>query len=184
MKKICCTSVLIGFLTALLSFSAVAMEYKHTLENKKMTFSWSYDDENLYVKISGKTKSWVGIGFNPEKAMSGANIILGYVKKGKLNIEDHYGNRKTGHKSDKALGGTDDFKDAVGTEEKGVTTISFTLPLKLSEKWDNAKKPIDPEGKTLVMLALGKRGDNFSSLHEYRWMYEVNLATGESKKLR
>lgn len=184
MKKIICTSVLIGLLALAMPMALSAMEYKHTLENKKMTLSWAYDDENLYVKVSGKTKSWVGVGFNPEKAMSGANIIVGYVKKGKVKIEDHYGNRKTGHKSDKKLGGTDDVKDAVGTEEKGVTTISFTMPLKTSDEYDKMAKPIDPNGTTLVMLALGKRGDNFTSLHEYRWIYEVNLSTGESKKLR
>ena len=69
--------------------SAIAGDYQHTLDiqDKKMTFSWTLNEDTIDIQISAKTTGWVGIGFNPETSMLGANIILGYVKKGKVKIK-------------------------------------------------------------------------------------------------
>lgn len=181
MKKIAVLSLLIGLSLLFLPLTAIAIEYQHTLDADKMQFSWSVDEDNIYVEISAKTKSWVGIGFDPEKAMQGADIVIGYVKKGKVKIEDHYGNRKTGHQKDTKLGGTNDVKESSGSEEGGVTTISFTLPLKTEDKWD---KPLDPSKSVKIMLAHGKGRDSLKSAHPFRALYEVNLSSGESTKIK
>lgn len=181
MKKIFFTIILVGFLAFLLPIAASAMEYQHILEAKEMQFSWSIDDKNIHIMISAKTTSWVAIGFEPENAMQGANIVIGYIKNGTPKIEDHYGIRKTGHTSDKKLGGTDDVINPSGQEEGGVTTISFTLPLITEDKWD---KPIKPSGTTRIILAHGQGRDSFSSVHPFRTVYDIDLSTGESKKIK
>ena len=65
---------------------ATANEYPHKLEAKNMTVFWRIDKEQIHVKLTAKTTGWVAIGFDPEKAMQGADIIIGAVKKGKVKI--------------------------------------------------------------------------------------------------
>lgn len=164
--------------------AASAMEYQHTLEVRDMVFSWSLDGDNIHIELSAKTTGWVGIGFSPEKAMQGANIIIGAVKGERFKVEDHYGDRKRNHNSDKKLGGTDNVSNAKGSEKDGFTTISFTYPLKTDDKWD---KPITTDGAIKLMLAYGRDGKDklmTKATHKYRTIYEVNLSTGENKKIK
>lgn len=161
--------------------AASAMDYQHTLEDKDMTFSWTVETDKIHVKLSAKTTGWVGIGFDPEKAMQGANIIIGAVKKGKFKVEDHYGDKKRGHSSDKKLGGKDDVLNASGSEADGMTTISFSIPLNTGDKYD---KPISADGFTKIMLAYGGGKDSFRTRHPYKSIFDVNLTSGENKKIK
>jgi len=113
--------------------------------------------------------------------MKDANFVLGYVKNGKAKIKDEYGDKGTGHKSDKKLGGTVDAVLVGGTEEGGVTTIEFTLPLNSGDKYDGA---LDVNGDTVVLLAYGAGRDSFKSKHKYRVSYKVNLGSGTAEKLK
>jgi hypothetical protein len=160
---------------------ASAMDYDHKLEVKNMQFSWTVDGDQIHVKLSAKTTGWVAIGFYPEKAMAGANIIIGAVKNGKFKIEDHYANKSRGHSSDEKLGGKNDVLNPSGSEKNGVTTISFTLPLDTGDKFD---KPINPEGTSKIMLAYGSGRDSFKARHPFRTIYEINFSTGETKKIK
>lgn len=161
--------------------AALAADYDHMLQAKDMEVHWRVDGEQIHLKLSAKTTGWVGIGFGPENAMKGADIIIGAVKKGKVRIEDHYGDRKRGHSSDKKLGGENHVLNPQGMEEDGVTTISFTLPLKADEKWDKA---IDPSTMSRIMVGYGSGRDSFKAGHKYRGVYDVNFATGETKKVK
>ena len=167
----------------LIAFSGTvsASEYDHTLKVKKMDVQWKVDGDKIHFQLSAETTGWVAIGFDPEKAMQGANIIIGAVKNGKVRIEDHYGDRKRNHKSDKKLGGENHVLDPKGSETDGVTTISFTLPLDSGDKWD---KPIDPSKVSRIMLAYGTGRDSFRAAHAWRGVYDVNYTTGETKKIK
>ncbi len=158
---------------------AGAAEYKHELKDKKMTFAWAVDGENLAVKLVAETEGWVGIGFNPVKMMAGANFILAYVKDGKAKITDEFGDGEKKHKSDKKLGGTSDVTLVSGTEVDGLTTIEFTMPLESADKNDTK---IDVNGDTIVLLGYGAGRDSFRAKHKYRSTFIVNLSTGASEK--
>ncbi len=160
---------------------AFSMEYLHKLEVKNMQFSWTVEGDKIHVKLSAKTTGWVGIGFYPEKKMGGANIIIGAVKNGKFKIEDHYANKSKGHSNDEKMGGKNDVLNPSGSEENGVTTISFTLPLDTGDKFD---KPINPTGTSKIMLAHGKGRDSFKTRHPFKTIYEINFSTGETKKIK
>ncbi len=165
----------------LIPFSLHATDYQHTLEVKDMQFSWSIEGDKIHVKLSAKTTGWVGIGFDPEKAMSGANIIIGAVKNGKFKVEDHYGDRKRGHKNDEKLGGNNDVLNPSGSEKDGITVISFTLSLDSGDKYD---KPVKASGKNLVMLSYGAGKDSFKNRHPFRAIYEIDFSTGENMKIK
>lgn len=158
-----------------------AMDYPQKLEAKDMDFSWRIDGDQIHIKLSAKTTGWVAIGFDPEKDMQGANIIIGAVKKGKFKVEDHYGDRRRGHSSDKELGGNNDVMNASGSEVDGITTISFSIPLDTGDKYD---KPVTPDKMTKIMLGYGSGKDSFRTRHPYRAVYEVNLMTGEREEIK
>lgn len=181
MKKHCFVNLIWVLVWLVLPYSLTAMEYPHTLDVKNMQFSWAIEDDKIHIRFSAKTTGWVGVGFDPEKAMSGANIIIGAVENGKLRIEDHYATRKTGHTSDENLGGTNDVLNPSGFEANGVTTLLFTLPLVSGDEYD---KPIITRGMMRVMLAYGVEKDSFKTHHPYRTIYEINFSTGENKKIK
>lgn len=181
MKKIYFIIAIIAFLTLTLTLPLSAMEYQHTLKVKNMQFSWTIEGDLIHVLLSAKTTGWVGIGFDPENAMQGANIIIGAVKDGRFKIEDQYGDRKRGHSNDEELGGKNDVINPSGTEKDGITTITFTLPLNTGDKYD---KIINPEGTSLVILAYGAGKDSFKNRHPFRTVLEINYSTGENKKIK
>ncbi len=156
-------------------------EYDHEVKVKKMSFGWKIAGDTLAVKMSAETEGWVGIGFNPSKKMKDANFVLGYVKKGEAKIIDEYGDSPTKHSSDKKLGGTTDATLVGGTEEGGITTIEFTMPLNSTDKYDPA---IDINGDTVVLLAYGPGRDSFKTKHKYRTALKVNLSTGASEAVK
>lgn len=156
----------------------LAADYQHEVQDKDISFSWSVVGEELAVKIAAKTEGWVGIGFNPSNKMKDANYVLGYVKNGKAEISDDFGTRENAHESDEKLGGTSDVVLVGGSEEGGITTIEFTMPLDSGDAYD---RPIQVDGDTIVQLAYGAGRDSFLSKHKYRTSMVVNLATGAVK---
>jgi hypothetical protein len=150
--------------------------YRYQLTIREMTFWWKIHGDNLDVKLSAKTPGWLGIGFNPESGrdMKGANIIIGSVKDGEVNIEDHFGTLKTNHKPDDKVGGKPHVANPAGREEGDTTEISFSMPLKSGDAMD---VPVDPAGDNSVLLAYGK-SDIMILKHKFRAVLKVNLSTG------
>jgi len=157
---------------------AQSTEYQHSLTAEKMTFDWSVVGDQLAVKLNAPTTGWVAVGFNPSKKMKDANIVIGYVKKGKVKIVDHFGTAATQHKGDKKVGGAGNVTVVGGSEEGDSTTIEFSIPLNSGDKKDGV---IDPTADTTVILAFGTDRDSFRMKHKYNATVVVNLSTGATK---
>lgn len=166
--------------TILFTMASVAQsgEYQHVLTVEKMTFAWSTEKGQLAVQLSAPTTGWVAVGFNPTNKMKDANIIIGYVKKGKVKILDEFGTATTQHKSDKKVGGTENVTVVGGSEENGSTTIEFSIPLDSGDAKDGV---IDVNADTVVILGYGVARDSFKMKHKFRTTIVVNLGTGEKK---
>lgn len=166
----------------LLCFPAglMAADYAHNLDAGDMTLSWTLEADKINFKLSAKTKGWVAIGIDPEKAMGGADIIIGAVKKGKFKIEDHFADKRLSHSPDKKLGGVNNVMNPGASEADGVTTLTFSLALTPAEKWD---KPINAQGITRIMLAYGSR-DSLKLGHTFRTVYDIDFATGKADKIK
>jgi hypothetical protein len=172
--------VVVGVIFLAAVTNVYAAEYDHEVQDKNISFAWKVEGDKLAVKMSAETEGWVGIGFNPVKGMQGANFILGYVKKGEAKIDDDFGVDENSHKSDTKLDGTSDVTLVGGTEEGGVTTIEFTIPLDSADKNDTK---IDVNGDTIVLLAYGAGRDSFLAKHKYRTALKVNLSSGASEQM-
>jgi hypothetical protein len=166
-------------LALLFTMSAVKAEWKKHLDEKTgITFEWKVNGENLDVKLSAKTKGWIGIGFIPKSKrkkgakMKGVNIFIGYVKNGKAVIEDHYGKGPTKHKVDSKKNKAGELTNIAGSEAGGVTNLSFTYPLKGKHK----KKDTDivTNEKMVVLTAVGS-ADNVKGMHHSRNTFEIQL---------
>ncbi len=155
-----------------------AADYQHSLTVDQMTFNWSVEGEHLVIKLSAPTKGWVGIGFHPTEGMKGANIILGYVKDGKVELSDDYGHQYTKHEPDVKRDGTDNVTLISGNETGNTTTLEFSIPLQSGDASDGN---IDPKADTVVILAYGPDRDSFRMKHQYHKTITVNLGDGTMK---
>lgn len=174
--------MLSGFVFLLISglglSTPFAQSYDHEVEVKDMTFAWKIDGDTLHAKMSAKTKGWVAVGFNPSDKMQDATFILGFVKDGKAEIADHFGDKAVGHSADTKLGGTEDAVLVGGTEENGYTTIEFTYPMNSSDKYDSV---LDKDGDTVLLLAYGPDRDSLKPRHKYKTSKTINLGSGAVK---
>lgn len=163
------------FVLFLVAAPVSAADYQHSIDLHKMVIHWTVTGDSMNIKLVGKTKGWVAVGFNATRKMKNANIIIGYIKNGKIRISDDFGVASTRHKPDKRLHGKFNISDISGSEKGGVTTLAFTIPLNSGDKNDGV---IHPNGNTRVIAALGKR-DSFHFGHFFRVQMDVNLASGK-----
>lgn len=174
----------VGFMLGAVSLSFLftgilqAAGYQHSLTVDKITFDWSIEGENIAIKLSAPTKGWVGIGFHPTEEMKAANIILGFVKDGKVEIEDDFGNQPTVHTADTTREGKDNVTVIGGSETGNTTTLEFSIPLRSDDPNDGN---IEPSGDTKVILAYGPDRDSIKLKHQYAKTITVNLASGTMK---
>lgn len=175
MKK----TILISFISTLFLLTSVSLvlaaDYQHSIDLKKLQLSWSVEGDMLKVQVSGQTEGWVAVGFNATSQMKDANIIIGQVRRGRVKISDEFGSSRIGHKSDRRLKGKNNLKDTAGSEENGVTTIRFTIPLNSGDRYDGV---IKPDGNSRVIVATGTR-DSFRLGHNFQATLDVNLSTGK-----
>jgi hypothetical protein len=177
-KRTFATTAAVIFALFFMVTVAQSTEYQHSHTADKMTFNWSVAGDQLAVKLSAPTTSWVAVGFNPSNKMKDANIIIGYVKKGKVKIVDDFGTAATQHKSDKKIGGSNNLTVVGGTEEDGITTIEFSIPLNSGDEKDGV---IDPAADTTVILAYGEGRDSFRVKHKFHHTAVIKLSTGATK---
>lgn len=156
----------------------LAAGYQHSLTVDKMTFDWSIEGEKITIKLSAPTKGWVGIGFHPKEQMKDANIIIGFVKDGKAEIEDDFGNQPTIHTADTRREGKDDVTVIGGSETGDTTTLEFSIPLRSDDPNDGV---IEPNGDTVMILAYGPDRDSIKLKHQYAKTLTVNLGSGTMK---
>ena len=152
--------------------------YQHSLKIDRISFDWSVVGDTLAVKVAAPTTGWVGVGFNPSDMMKDANIIIGYVKDGKVEISDEFGARVTQHLPDDKSGGTFNLTVVGGSEVDDTTTLEFTLPLNSGDAKDRV---IDPKADTRVMFAYGPDHDSMKAKHGYARTVTINLGSGTMK---
>lgn len=176
--KSACSMLCALALFILFSSNLHAAVYQHSLTIDKMTFDWSIEGNNLVIKLSAPTTGWVGIGFHPTDMMKDANIIIGYVKDGKVEISDEFGTQPTQHVTDTARGGTDNVSVIGGSESGNITTLEFSFPIQSGDANDGV---IDPKADTSIMLAYGPDRKSFKLKHQFAKIITVNLSSGAKK---
>jgi hypothetical protein len=123
---------------------------------KKFQFSYKVENDRLVGRVSYPTNGWVAVGFNPVRAMMGANFIMGCVNDGKPFVSDEFGATEFSHSPDTAHGGKYDITDGNVITANGTTTLSFSIPLNSGDD----KDVVLEKGKPIkVIFAAGKKPD-------------------------
>jgi len=150
-------------------------EYRHSMTDPGtgMQVHWQNDDTHLYIGLISPGTGWAAIGFDPERKMQGANIIIAAVDKENLVIEDHYGSSPTAHRQDIE----DAIIRAAGTEADGATTIEFVIPLASHDTNDALLTPGETVG---IILAYHRNNDAFTTRHSKRSTTQITLDGEES----
>ena len=170
MKKIVQTIIVVLLLSIQISVAEEKSEFKKVTA-KDITFEWKIEGKNLHVKLRAPTLGWIGVGFNPTKIMKDANIIIAYVKDGKIFIRDDFGTKEKRHTSDIELGGQDNIINAKGTEENGITSIEFSIPFDSGDIYD---QKLIPGNEYKILLAMGEE-DSFTKKHKKKTKIEITL---------
>ena len=110
-----------------------------SIEKKGIVFSWRINGDFLDIIISAPCKGWISVGIDPTVKMKDADIIIGYIKKGKVFIVDNYGTGPVFHKPDTSLGGEDNIQNKAG-KEGSKRSIERTAQ-RLQTDNQNSKRP-------------------------------------------
>ena len=146
------------------SVSAAGVEFSYRV---------TADGENLEGIISAATTGWVSVGFNPTVQMRDANIIIAYVLDNETFIRDDWGTSNISHASDVSLGGTSDISVISGSEEGGLTSVHFVIPLDSNDQYD---QPLTIGETYPIIVARGPNGaNNFTSQHSAAGSAQITL---------
>jgi hypothetical protein len=149
----------------------MAQEWSETTVGD-MTLRYAIDGDDLLLEIAAPTRGWVALGFEPTRAMAGANILIGYVDgSGSVSVEDHFGDGLFTHRQDTRLGGTRDVAVIGGSESSAGTVVTFSIPLDSGDQYD---KTLEPDTTVHVILAWGAN-DNISRRHRRRYSTTIHL---------
>ncbi|XP_014468058.1 PREDICTED: protein Skeletor, isoforms B/C isoform X2 [Dinoponera quadriceps] len=137
---------------------------KEMLEGR-VQVQWQLKGENVQIRISGRIREdqYVAFGLSGRdgtaQMIGGDVVVIGYDNRtGKFIAEDYYMSDfaqcdgKRGVCPDKRIGGKNDAVLLHGERKNGITTVTYTRPLRTNEP---EKDKIIPEMETSVIAAIG-----------------------------
>ena len=149
-----------------------AEEYAHEKSIAGVDVYWANDDQQLRIGLVSPGTGFVSIGFDPDRQMEGANIIIAAVHEGQLTIRDDYGHEPLAHIEDTMRGGQDDIVAAAGNQWPDETVVEFIIPL---DSGDSMDKPLLAGHTYTVLVSYHSMLDDFSNRHTRRGSGEMQL---------
>jgi len=145
-------------------------EYRNEMLDSEtgMRVLWQNSSETLYVGLVAPGTGWLSIGFEPERMMQGADIIIGALADGELVIEDHYGNAPTSHRID----AVDHIIQAGGSEVDGKTVLEFAIAL---DSGDDQDAVLATGELVTIILGYHASSDSLTTRHSKRATASLQL---------
>lgn len=133
--------------------------------NGRVQVQWQLNGEDVQIRVSGRIKEdqYVAFGLSGEEGkaeMTGGDVaVIGYNKRtGKFIAEDYYMSTMSqcdgmrGVCPDERIGGRNDVVLLHGERKNGITTVTYTRPMRTNEP---EKDRMIPERETNVIAAIG-----------------------------
>ncbi|XP_013404193.1 MOXD1 homolog 2-like [Lingula anatina] len=116
-------TVTVAALLLAVAVSADSHDFTHhaSLKDDDYYIHWKFDDTSITFNVTARTTGYVALGFSPSGGMKGADIIIGWVKDGKVTIQDRHA---TG-KQQPVLDTKQDVEVLGGSEDGTFTTLLF-----------------------------------------------------------
>nr|XP_002129219.1 DBH-like monooxygenase protein 1 homolog [Ciona intestinalis] len=109
----------------------------------KFKVYWKFNQTDITFEIHGNTVGWIGMGISPNGAMTGADMVVGWVKNGIAVVTDRYGVGNTFPPKDPEQ----NIELLYGTECDGWTVIKFRRQILACESND---RPITADTIRLI----------------------------------
>jgi hypothetical protein len=153
-------------------------DFSASYDDGGFTVSWTVEGDTAAFAVSAAAQGWVSVGLEPEDAMQGADMIIGWVTEaGDATVLDCYATGPFGpHPPDITLGGSSDLLDAAGTETDGRTVLEFTRKLSTGDRYD---KNIPGAGSLRILWAYGEE-DLLDAPHSARGSGTLEIAAGRA----
>jgi hypothetical protein len=147
-------------------------EYDHQIVLGPVAVFWANDETHLYVALEAQTEGWLGIGFDPDARMMGADFIIASYDT-EPRIWDAYGQALTGatHPPDTQIGGTFDIVAWAAVQDGPFFRFEALRPLDSGDPYD---KPLERGQTYTIIVAVGTRAA-FDAPHAYRGAGEITL---------
>jgi hypothetical protein len=123
---------------------------------------WNNDNTHLYIGVEATQDGWAAIGFDPEQAMKGANIIMIAMDEDTALIRDDFGDSPFTHKPDEDLGGSTDIIDFAGKNLEDGFMFEFVIPMDSGDEFD---KKLESSNEYDMILAINSSSIDFDARH-------------------
>jgi hypothetical protein len=135
-------------------------EYGWSQSYQTITLHLSRTGDRLFAAVEAEAAGWVGIGFGSSR-MDGAHIFLGYVRRGREEIVQHFGRGHQHRDTDRPV----EFEYKLA-EAGGVTSLEISVPIDAF---------IEPGQNRLELIIACGKGDRTQVYHSYRRGVVVDL---------
>jgi hypothetical protein len=134
---------------------------------------WSNDRQYIYIGIIAGSSGWTAIGFNPEFAMKGANIIFMAINGKDIVMRDDFGNSTFSHSPDEDLGGSFDVEEYAVKADGDTAMYEFKMLLDSGDEFDGV---LNAGEEYKVILSVNDRVIDFDSKHTKKSSSQIQLA--------
>jgi hypothetical protein len=150
-------------------------EYLFSLKDETtgLEVYWSNDRKYIYIDIIAGSSGWTAIGFNPEFAMKGANIIFMAINGKDIVMRDDFGNSTFSHSPDEDLGGSFDVEEYAVKVDGDVAMYELKMLLDSGDEFDGV---LNAGEEYKVILSVNDRVIDFDSKHTKKSSSQIQLA--------
>ena len=144
-------------LSAIACLGCQVPETEQSVSKNGMTVSWTYSHDSIHFKMTAPTTGWVTIGFNNSTSVKGNYLMMGRVVDGKAELIEHYTISAGNYRPITELGAKKTVGHVAGIETDQYTEVSFSLPLKIQNRFQKALHP----NTSITLLLAYSRADDF-----------------------
>ncbi|XP_023931836.1 DBH-like monooxygenase protein 1 isoform X2 [Lingula anatina] len=126
-------STVLPLLFALAVPSLADFTHHVVLKDDVYFLSWKFDNETITFETQVRTTGYIGLGFSPNGGMTGADIVIGWVKDGTAYLKDRYATAEQVPSIDESQ----DVELISGSENSTFTTLRFKRRLDTCDSKDN-----------------------------------------------
>ena len=136
-----------------------------------MKISWEHHKDRVTFTASAPDDGWVALGFNSKNDIVGSNLIMVGVKGTTATAQDFYVVSAGNPKPVGTLGSTSQVENAVGQDKNGITTISFSIPIKALDQYHQDLS----KGRQLWLICAYSMEDEFDHHSRMRRHVQITL---------
>lgn len=158
--------------TATQRLSDIRAEGYIVYEQQNVVVAYRLSATHISVYLDAPTTGWFAIGFDPQRRMLGADIVISHVRNGILTIRDDVGQTDITHVPDTQVGGRDDVVAGEFGEFEGRSWVRFDKPRASGTAGDAQLG----SGSHTIIWAYGPNGrDDFVTPHLRTGMLRANF---------